>query len=106
MSAHSPTPWKALPIGAVATADESRLIANFNACYPRNRQRRAEDHANAEFVVRACNAHDELLGAAEALLGALPADLSMLRAIGLDTAPLNLARLRAAAAIAKAEGGA
>jgi hypothetical protein len=43
-----------------------------------------------------------LAGAAEKLLGALPADLSLLRAAGLDTVPINMARIHAMAALNEA----
>lgn len=46
--------------------------------------------ANAEFVVRACNAHDDLLAACEALMNSLPYD--------------KPAVAQAKAAIAKARG--
>ena len=54
-----------------------------------------ESKANAEFIVRACNSHDDLLAACKAMLEDLKADP---RAQGYDSVAI------AEAVIAKAEG--
>lgn len=61
MSAHTPTPWSAEPLGlgtAVAITSPSGDI-----CYLTLQPARAR--ANAAFIVRAVNAHDALVAALE-----------------------------------------
>jgi hypothetical protein len=61
--AHTPIPWKATRYshyGILVTA-KKRAIAGMMYRLP-------EDQANAEFIVRACNAHADLLAALEAAI--------------------------------------
>ena len=74
MSKHTPGPWELHhnigrkgEIGIVADAAPCiiAVMGNQNA-WP------AEARANAEFIVRACNAHDELLAALELAMECMP----------------------------------
>ena len=62
---HTPLPWK------VDFADEPHWPIGYAPGYPVCRMVRGpvgadgEDRANAAFIVRACNAHDDLLAAAK-----------------------------------------
>ena len=101
---HTPLPWKLWPAakgddggsgrpmitdesGAAGVAQFIQRIREYDRLYPK------EAAANAEFVVRACNAHYDLLAACKAMVrtGKAPADID---------AAYDLMR----AAIAKAEG--
>ena len=72
---HTPTPWKidrilthnAAPIITAETCwrDQPRIVAK--AMYHSGSED-PEVHANAEFIVRACNSHDALLEALKILL--------------------------------------
>lgn len=102
---HTPTPWS-------YQSDDSQLIRNSKGdviCeveLPMNRERgydtcNAEQEANAEFIVKAVNCHDELVEA-----------LKMLLACGIvakypkdDGKTFLNARLYAEQALSKAKGG-
>lgn len=63
--------------------------------------------ANAEFIVLACNCHDDLLEALkemDALVESLWDSVAWGKTFNLDVSALNLAPSKAKAAIAKAEG--
>jgi len=57
---HTPGPWIVRTSGEVGTADE--MLASV---YPIEATRTEERRANAAFIVRACNSHDDLLAALE-----------------------------------------
>jgi hypothetical protein len=66
---HTPTPWFFLKNGPdyAISATKSR-IARFSdifATQPHSEAQYEEAEANAEFIVRACNAHDDLVAALE-----------------------------------------
>lgn len=64
---HTPTPWHLSepPLKENFIYDEDGLlIADVNGFFKREA---AENSANADFIVRACNAHDELVEALENL---------------------------------------
>ena len=56
---HTATPWKINSGGQVVTLDGAIVIANLY-------QTGGNAKANAEFIIQACNAHDELVGALKA----------------------------------------
>lgn len=73
---HTPGPWRAgqTSSGAfieVTYTTEQGVVEPIATCHqislPRSSDQRAQAKANAEFIVRACNAHDDLLAALEAL---------------------------------------
>lgn len=67
MSKHTPTPWHVvanLVQGARKPSGDSRTVAMVGSG--------AEDDANAEFIVLACNSHADLLAACEAALASEP----------------------------------
>ena len=71
MAKHSPTPWR-LHVGkhgecSVWPDDKQMAICALNI-EPKLGIGAAEARANAEFIVRACNAHDDLLAGLESLL--------------------------------------
>ena len=103
MSGHTPLPWKVLHPGQphVAVVTEKWDSADGTLiCYP-GRHTGAVDgevQANAEFIVRACNAHEELLEALRGEIGvASVPDCT-------DSNCGTCSRCRSKAAIAKAEG--
>jgi hypothetical protein len=55
MTAHTPTPWKQLNKGMVATSDESAVVGTFHNANG--------GPDNAAHIVRCVNAHDELVAA-------------------------------------------
>lgn len=59
-SLHTATPWKTSGSGTSVYNNQGALLA---AVYGDDPQCRADDrmHANAEFIVRACNAHEDLV---------------------------------------------
>lgn len=88
MAEHTPTPWKASGNGIHKGI---RCVATTDYIDRRSGEEFKEACANAEFIVRACNAHDDLLAACEAICGVFE---------GQEDAPLYV--LKARAAIAKA----
>ena len=81
-------------------ADDKEFLIAYVICDARNEKARAEDIANAEFLVRAWNCHEELLAALRFVSKyfAMQAEKGQPLASQLTGA--------VAAAIAKAEGGA
>ena len=65
MTQHTPGPWTTDELGTVTS--EGRYIA---ACEHFNNPSQVVK-ANAEFIVRACNAHDELLDVCQRLHAAM-----------------------------------
>lgn len=70
MSAHAPTPWKIVSPGPYwkevpwnVHAVSGDIVAN---THYGDSAEGGKAHANAEFIVRACNSHDDLLEALEA----------------------------------------
>lgn len=101
---HTPTPWRwwtsnsFLRLSSDVTGKDGDVLSAVT---------QGEDDpvlnisdADAEFIVRACNAHDELVTAADAMLAEL-----LFRAEGYRSIPLSAAgkALRAALAKAKAQ---
>ncbi|WUR15675.1 hypothetical protein E7V67_011400 [[Empedobacter] haloabium] len=74
-SKHTPTPWYAnlQPDGFFDIQDGPNLNTASVLCsrfeWP---ERKEEMHANAEFIVRACNAHDHLVAALQTILATKP----------------------------------
>jgi hypothetical protein len=94
---HSPLPWRVVNVAvgqwSVFCADEnpwSRAVVNLHSGRPVQ-----EREANAEFIARACNSHDELTAALSAVLAAYE------HRVGDGLTPLIL---NARAALARAEG--
>jgi hypothetical protein len=68
-SRHTPGPWRVNSGHGelwIESVKHGRVICAFEK--HRTGQYTEQDGANAEFIVRACNAHDELLAACEALI--------------------------------------
>lgn len=58
---HTPTPWTFSEFGPISTATGNiHYVANIAKHGPSDTLDQ-EDKANAEFIVRACNCHDELV---------------------------------------------
>ena len=85
MSKHTPLPWQADGEVVYTTVGEDETVAD---CW---------EASDAEFIVRACNAHDELLAACKAMQIVLRSGPTTGKDLSYE---LGLAR----AAIAKAEG--
>lgn len=66
---HAPTPWKAS--GKIIKGNTCRDSSKVTIARVDSRGKFVPgcDEANAEFIVRACNAHDDLLEALKALYG-------------------------------------
>jgi len=65
---HTPTPWKVLQAGDPSgvprvTSDKGGVAVICVNRYMGEKGPSAEESANAAFIVRACNAHDELVAA-------------------------------------------
>ena len=69
MSKHTPTPWLADLLPAVIT-DARRFIIATTACADLSEavESASQQRANCAFIVRACNAHEDLLEACKAVL--------------------------------------
>lgn len=93
---HSPLPW--VQDGCVVEAFDAPfhhdIAATSKSAIWTSDESRAE--ANAKFIVKACNCHDELLAALKDLLNATSGNPK--------TPPTGFEAIRARAAIAKAEG--
>lgn len=65
---HTPTPWHVQPIGSrrYVEADGPKLVCDMQRDECLDEGEIAECDANAEFIVRACNCHSELLAACQA----------------------------------------
>lgn len=107
MADHTPGPWVLDERGIRAPAAETGTYSGWTALvvkvdYGRmgNAPCADADKANAAFIVRACNAHDELLAALREMLAELDGRIAPHGYIYRDTGGMILAR----AAIAKAEG--
>lgn len=98
---HTPGPWGC--VGTSNHAHDYRLTKPNGDTLPINSS--ANDHseqrANAAFIVRACNAHDELLAALK-MAEEMVSSLYETAGLDADTDP-DILKIRAA--IAKAEGG-
>lgn len=76
-TAHTPAPWVAVPVKGsykrpVLIQSGTKLVASVNGTQLEPEQPSiGEAEANAEFIVRACNAHADLLEAAKDTLEAL-----------------------------------
>jgi len=95
MSKHIPTPWVIKAHNTIykpAIYSEDRLVSTIRGGFTTE----AEEYANAEFIVRACNAHDELVAALEGIL------YNFLRET--DVSDCKLEIFNAKAALAKAKG--
>lgn len=98
MSAHTPTPWYVQPfargmpeIRAANGAEIAEIFPfNFDADDP-------QTMANARYIVRACNAHDELVAALESAMAVLCGD-------EMNKSSLIKALTEGRAALAKAKG--
>lgn len=116
MTEHTPTPWSVFPpetpevtkqncINRLVIVAGDSTVAVFNGCS--HQHATEEERANARFIVRACNAHDDLLAACK-----LTRKLSALYSLAEhpdeqgEAAMNEILEIHAAieAAIAKAEG--
>lgn len=70
---HTPGPWHVQPIGrqGYIEADGPKFICDMQADVCSAPADVAEMEANAAFIVKACNCHEELVGAAEDALQSL-----------------------------------
>ena len=91
---HTPTPWHQ---GPYYKGDVESREGRICECTPLSSPRAA---ANAEFIVRAVNAHDDLLAALKDVIAALQADAP---GTPLNNRKYDALGARARAAIAKAE---
>ena len=103
---HTPTPWKLDPhlFGQIESQDETKLIARAGRVEPVTDLDQCERAANAEFIVRACNSHDQLVAAlwhAEAALSSCY-DMTQWPADGTTDQDKALSDVRAALAAAGA----
>lgn len=82
MSKHTPTPWKVVTglYGTTSIWADGEEMAICPINYDGARRPPEESTANAEFIVRAVNCHDELLAALEDILASYDANDS--RGIG------------------------
>ena len=107
MVEHTPVPWEVdeaedLPLAVIADTADGEAICEIGKDGSRKADSCAEWHANAAFIVRACNAHDDLLevlGAIHACWGVGYKDTRRL-----VDALRPLIEVDARAAIAKAKG--
>lgn len=63
---HTPTPWRTYAGRAIVFDADGNYVAY---CGQSHFIETEEQKANAEFIVRACNSHDELVAALEDLSG-------------------------------------
>jgi hypothetical protein len=80
LAEYSPIPWR---IGPINYADVYDADGEIVALCPKGYETTA---TNAEFIVRACNSHDELLAALTGLMNAIEVGL-LVRNIDDDDAP-------------------
>ena len=93
---HTPTPWKISTITADEVSSEKGVVCE---CFGVTQE---EEFANAAFIVRACNAHDELVEACKISLARLLAIDEVLN--NQNNGRRNHAIYLLSQAIAKAEG--
>ena len=92
-AAHTPTPWHVVTIDGSIGSIEAEDGSPVAQAQPRGTLRHpdhAERRANADFIVRAVNCHDDLVDALEAFL---------------DVGNCKASRDMAIAALTKAKGG-
>ena len=89
MNKHTPTPWKVDGNSDVFSGDPSKGTRKDIACIQSDNY--AED---AEFIVRACNAHDDLLEALERIVNLPIGDQFMQRAKAFADARAVIAKAR------------
>ena len=67
---HSPLPWiyEVFPAGTTIWTDEKGRSREICKVTPRGEMRDSEGEANAAFIVRAVNSHDDLLNALKAVV--------------------------------------
>lgn len=97
MNNHTPTPWKLLPPDQIR-GPRQEFVADCQ-CFVKAGWRAEFDSANAEFIVRAVNNHEDLLAALEKALHSLTAARQRLN-IDFEIPAEEAAR----AAITKAKG--
>lgn len=93
---HTPTPWN----GDQFTMPETIRIASIDGKSIAGLAQSVKNKANAEFIVRAVNSHEELLEASQGLLNALQARLMRTGCNGPEESAIKALKQ----AIAKAEG--
>jgi len=99
---HTPTPWKSNSMEIFTDAGKSsKRIAFATGKAQGDDNELAELKATAAFIVRACNAHDELVAALERLLGR-PCPAGWMGKAAMREA--DAAEAQAIAALAKARG--
>lgn len=100
MSEHTPGPWRVRGRTKIRGTVLGMRYKIADVCYPESggEYERRETKANAEFIVRACNAHEELVAAVDAAARYFEA-----RNLG---EPAHELQARLVAALAKAEGDA
>jgi len=94
VSKHTPGPWRCECAEFTSDPEAEPGEVLYHVVMPKPEISKA----NADLIAAA----PELLEAAEAFLGCLPADMSIWRALGLDTSRLTMARMKALAAVTKA----
>jgi hypothetical protein len=67
---HSPTPWWIDDDGCIAAGSRDSYVTIASVRYPACRSALPTMRANAEFIVRACNAHDRSVQALHQLTAA------------------------------------
>lgn len=110
---HTPTPWRATKARTlIHIAGDEGGVCSISVSPPRvpeihiREETVARAKADAEFIVRACNAYDDLLAIVEAVASADPDDTIGSIKVHPDGAPSAWLKDAARAAIAKAKGGA
>lgn len=100
---HSPLPWKTSAWGEIKTPEGETLLVNGVSLPYRNHPKDAEATANAQYIIRACNAFPDLLAALESAVAQHQIRCDI--AIRLGQQPPNSERwvLSARAAIAAAK---
>jgi hypothetical protein len=111
MKQHTPTPWTTRPVYENDGRHEIRsagcdTVGYAPLAYVRGDKRLTggDGAANATFIVRACNAHYELLAAAQMVIEKYDERKAFLELAGRVTSMAGIEELRAA--VARAAGGA
>jgi hypothetical protein len=105
-TSHTPTPWQVNHGDPLQVCDASDIRGCAPIAVMDTTGGRVEAKHNAAFIVRACNAHDDLMGAAAALgdlLHALSVSEDKSRDAAMRKNLLIGARQRARAALAKVQ---
>lgn len=76
---HTPTPWNKMGTGNNLHGSNGDLVMTYDFPVPSLNRPTEESSANTDFIIRACNAYDAFINAAEVIL----------EAIANNSAPIN-----------------